>query len=299
MTDARPARLAALGSPIAHSLSPALHGAAYRVLGLDWHYGTAEITSESLPSFLDSLGSDWRGLSLTMPLKRSVGPLLDSVDPISLHTGVTNTVLFDDGEGRRIRRGFNTDVYGIEQALRAAGVLTIRTAHVLGGGATAASLIVALAGLGAERIVVSVRSPERAANLVELGRGAATDVVVHPFGAVDRLRVKPDVVASTLPGSAEVDLAFGADVREHAVLFDVTYSPWPTILAARWLEVGGTVVPGIDMLIHQALLQVRIFLSGDPAQPLTDEAAVLAAMAARVGRDVGQDWRGPEPVGGF
>ena len=300
MTDAGSVRLAVLGSPIAHSLSPALQGAAYRTLGLDWDYGIRDVPSDGLAAFLAGLGPEWRGLSLTMPLKRTVLPLLGSVDSVAEATGAANTVLLRWADGVRTMSGFNTDVYGVARSLRDAGVARVRTARVLGGGATAGSVIAALADLGAARILVSVRDVSRAADLVTLGRRLGTDVVLHVFGdGADRVEEPPDVVASTLPGSADVAVDLPDDVLRRAVLFDVVYAPWPTPLAARWLAAGGTVVPGIDMLIHQALLQVRIFVSGDPGIPLPDEPAVLAAMAASVDRELGRDWTGPVAVGGF
>jgi shikimate dehydrogenase len=293
-------RLAVLGSPIAHSLSPALQGAAYRTLGLDWDYGVREVVADGLAGFLASLSPEWRGLSLTMPLKRTVLPLLDSIDPVAEATGAANTVLIGRDGGERTLSGFNTDVHGVVRSLREAGVDGVRAARVLGGGATAGSVIAALADLGAERILVTVRDVSRAADLVHLGRRLGVDLALHVFGdGVDRSEEPPEVVANTLPASADAPVDFPDDVARRAVLFDVVYAPWPTPLAARWLTAGGRVVPGIDMLIHQALLQVRIFVGGDPAVPLPDEASVLAAMAASVDRELGRDWSGPVAVGGF
>ena len=110
-------RLAVLGSPITHSKSPLLHAAAYAELGLDWQYDAIEVTGDTLAEFVSSRGPEWRGLSLTMPLKRDVLPLLDSRDDAVELTGVANTLLFGAA-----RRGFNTDVYGITEAFRANGV---------------------------------------------------------------------------------------------------------------------------------------------------------------------------------
>ena len=100
-------RAAVLGSPVAHSPSPVLHLAAYRALGLDdWVYEAFECDEQGLPALLGSLGPDWAGLSLTMPLKRAVLPLLDYTEPLAAEVGAANTVVFT---GRQ-RRGFNTDV---------------------------------------------------------------------------------------------------------------------------------------------------------------------------------------------
>jgi shikimate dehydrogenase len=137
-------RCAVLGSPIAHSLSPALHRAAYAELGLDWTYDAVEVRSAELPAFLDGLGEEWRGLSLTMPLKRAVVGLVDSLDDWSRLSGVANTVVLGEGG----RAGHNTDIPGAVGALGERVSAPLRSAVVLGGGATAASVLLALAELG-------------------------------------------------------------------------------------------------------------------------------------------------------
>lgn len=271
--------LAVLGSPIGHSKSPLLHAAAYRELGLDWNYSALEVTGETLADFVRSRDQSWRGLSLTMPLKRDVIPLLDELDSVGTLTGAANTVLITDGR----LSGFNTDVYGIVRAFSDAGVDHLDTVQILGGGATAASAIVAMRELGARRITVSVRSIARAADLVALGRAGGVDIVVSELGSDDQTTDVPDAVISTLPGHAEHAVTFSSALRESAVLFDVAYDPWPSTLAESWTDAGGTVISGLEMLINQAVAQVRIFVNADAAVPLDREADVLAAMRAAVG----------------
>lgn len=283
-------RLAVLGSPIAHSRSPVLHAAAYRVLGLDWRYEAVEVTSDALAGFVRELGPDWLGLSLTMPLKQTVLPLLADRDRMATVTGAANTVLVDCSHGGEpALRGFNTDVAGIVRALRAAGVETARYVQILGGGATAASALVAAAELGAERVAVRVRSVERAAPMQPLGKALGLVIEIAPLHGPGRALEVPDLVVSTLPGTATVDpeSLFSADIRAGSVLLDVAYQPWPSALSRAWQDAGGRSVPGLAMLVHQALLQVRIFVGGDPFAPLTDEDAVLAAMLASVRLDAG------------
>jgi shikimate dehydrogenase len=278
-------RLAVLGHPIAHSLSPRLHAAAYGVLGLDWTYEAVDVTEEDLAGFVASRDGSWRGVSLTMPLKRAVLPLLDSRDAIVNLAGGANTVFFDDTTGSRAIRGFNTDVFGVREAFVAAGVDKLGTVHVLGGGATASSTLVAAGQLGAKRAIISVRTPLKAIALAQLGRSLGMDVTVHALGddTAELPKGVPDAVISTLPGGASVDEALFSDrVRSRAVLFDVAYDPWPSPLAELW-GTGGTVISGIDMLLLQAVAQIRIYVSGDPAAELVDEAGVLAAMRAAVG----------------
>jgi shikimate dehydrogenase len=275
-------RLAVLGKPIAHSKSPQLHSAAYDVLGLPWEYERHEVDEGTLAGFVKSRDSSWRGLSLTMPLKQSIQPHLDRVDRIGALAGAVNTVLFEWGGDTVNRAGFNTDVPGIVRALGAAGVERVRHAHVLGGGATAASAIVAASELGAESVLVSVRAPERAAWLVPLAASVGLTITIASF-ADPRDDDATGLLVSTLPGGAEVPLEFAADYRARVPLLDVAYEPWPTTLGRAWADAGGVVLGGLAMLVHQALLQVRIFYAGDPFAPLPDEDAVLAAMLASVG----------------
>jgi shikimate dehydrogenase len=263
------ARLAVLGSPIEHSRSPLLHAAAAEVLGLDWRYGRVEVTEATLPAFLDGLGPEWLGLSLTMPLKRAVLPLVARHEALVDRLGLANTVRL--GADPHL---VNTDVGGIEAVLR--DEPAPRTALVLGAGATAASALVALRRLGARELVVAARRPDAAreqlAGLADRFEGLSAAAVE---GA--------DLVVSTLPGHIELEVPLPASVPGLPLL-DVAYSPWPTALGARWLTAGGRLLHGLDMLIEQAVLQVRVFTDADPDRPMPEEAAIRAAMRAAVDR---------------
>ena len=276
--DAGRRRLAVLGSPIAHSKSPAIQAAAFRVLGLDWEYGSADVTEDALAAYVGARDAAWRGLSLTMPLKRAVVPLLTTRDPLVDVVGAANTLRLDD-DGVH---GYNTDVFGVTQTLREAGVERLGLVHILGGGATAASVVAAVAELGAQRVLVRARTPERATDLIELGGRVGTEVSVRQLELQDRSLIVPDVIVSTLPGGAASGVVFPETIRERSLLLDVAYDPWPSELAEAWTAVGGRVASGLDMLIHQAVAQIRIWMSRDQRTALPDEAAVLAAMRAAV-----------------
>jgi shikimate dehydrogenase len=143
-------RAAVLGSPIGHSLSPDLHRAAHAALGLTgWTYGRFEVAPDGLGTFLDGLGPEWAGLSVTMPLKRAVIPLLDEVSRLAATVRAVNTVLFHP-DGRRT--GDNTDVPGMVAALGELGVRRVESATLLGAGATASSALAALQALGADEV---------------------------------------------------------------------------------------------------------------------------------------------------
>ncbi|MEO6201446.1 MAG: shikimate dehydrogenase [Cryobacterium sp.] len=279
LTNPRPRRLAVLGSPIAHSKSPALHRAAYRALGLDWRYDAIEVSAGQLASFLSDLGPEWLGLSLTMPLKHEVIPMLGDLDRVAASTTVANTVLIGRTDDERPTfTGFNTDVTGLVRALADVGLTRAAHVTVLGAGATAASALVAAAELGAESVEVIVRTPFKAKPLVELGRSVGLVVTVSDLSGLANPDRRTDLVISTLPGGPVLASEFPAHLRSTAVLFDVSYSPWPSSLARSWQAAGGTVGSGLGMLLHQALIQVRLFVSGDPFEPLPGEDDVLEAM---------------------
>ncbi len=271
------ARLAVLGSPIAHSRSPVLHRAAYSMLGLDWAYEAVDIDGSRLLDFVSTRDADWRGLSLTMPLKQEILPMLTEVTELARETGSANTVLF----GPTGLRGFNTDVYGITRAFERHGRHSLATALILGGGATAASAVVAAARLGARSVFVGVRSPERASAVVDVGRAQGIDIQLRTLDNIVQIDEPLDAVISTLPNGAMVSVSIDPDVIQNAALFDVAYSPWPTPLAAAWT--GETIIGGLEMLVLQALAQVRIFVGGDPDRALEREDEVLSAMLAAVG----------------
>lgn len=278
--DPTPQRLAVLGSPISHSRSPLLHRTAYAALGLPWEYGAHDVAADSLSAFVSDLAPPWRGLSLTMPLKETVIPLLDSMDAVARATSAVNTVLITFSAAGRRLDGFNTDVFGIREALRRSGIEESRHAVVIGGGATARSAVAAAAQLGAEHVDIVLRRPEKAADVVDTARasGLSTSVVpLHDRSAVAAL--EPDLTISTLPGGVGADKHLeGLALTRTSTLLDVAYHPWPSELATLWESTGRQAVPGLAMLAHQAIAQIRIFTGGDPLLPLANEPAVTDAL---------------------
>ncbi|MGW3194774.1 shikimate dehydrogenase [Streptomyces sp. NPDC001118] len=258
-TDAR--RAAVLGQPIAHSLSPVLHRAAYDALGLTaWSYDRFEVDEAGLPGFVEKLGPEWAGLSLTMPLKRAVIPLLDGISETAASVDAVNTVVFTEN-GRRI--GDNTDIPGMVAALREHGIEQVDSAAILGAGATASSALAALARICTGEVVAYVRSAARAAEMRQWGERLDVDVRTADWADAGRALRAPLVIATTPAGTTD---ALATAVPERpATLFDVLYDPWPTELAARWSMFGGAVVSGLDLLVHQAVLQVEQMTGRAPA----------------------------------
>ncbi len=309
-------RAAVLGHPISHSKSPALHRAAYAHLGVDIAYSAIDVTEAALPDFMrqvrDQSRADgsWRGLSVTMPLKSAMVAEVDEVRGVGRALGVVNTVAFESDGGATRLVAYNTDVAGIVNALRHAGAAPAPTAVVLGGGGTAAAAIAALKELGAVSAQVFVRDPSRAGEARAASDAVGVPVQVLPLTGAAAAVAAADVVISTLPPRAADALAAeladalaaepaaelsatpgeslpraGAEGRRirglgsPGVLLDVAYDPWPSRIAAVWQEAGGTVVPGLEMLIYQAVEQVRHFTGLGEALP----AGVIDVMCDAVG----------------
>ena len=252
-------RCAVLGDPVEHSLSPVLHRAAYDALGLpDWSYDAVRVPGGTLAGFLDGLDESWRGLSLTMPLKRELlalaGELGWECHPRVHAAGGANTLVRAGGAWR----ADNTDLPG----------------------ATAASVGLALCDLGATRVELLVRSVERAEETLATIRRHDSAPEVLAVESADR--VSPaDVLVSTVPADAQ-DPAL-IDRSGAALLFEALYDPWPTPLAAAAQRGGLAVVSGLDLLVHQAVLQVaQMTGSSVPVAVLRD--AGERALLERAGR---------------
>ena len=254
-----------LGQPVAHSLSPALHRAAYDELGLtQWRYDAIECGEARLPALLAGLDDSWAGLSLTMPLKRAALRLASSSDALARAVGASNTLIPRDGGWH----AENTDVAGVRMALAEAGVTRVRRGVVLGAGGTAQAALAALASLGERTPRVLVREPSRTADLRAAAERLGVQPVVLRWPAV--VEADWDVLVSTVPAGAADRLAAGPWPSD-GVLLDVVYSPWPTALARAAGAGGCAVVGGGEVLLHQAAAQVV---------RMTGQAAPLEAMRA-------------------
>jgi shikimate dehydrogenase len=274
-------RAAVLGSPITHSLSPVLHRAAYAALGLeDWTYSLVECDSDRLAGFVSGLDSSWAGLSLTMPLKRTVLGLLDHAEPVATATGGANTVVFRGDD----RHGYNTDVRGIVDALAEAGVPVPGSVTIIGGGATACSALAAIRELGAQQADVVVRDPSRAAFLAEAASRLDVRIRFRDFAYLTSASsgTAPDLLVSTVPAGAADPYA--AWIRSTgiapAAVMDVVYHPWPTELAAAAAAAGSILASGFAMLLHQAAAQVEL-MTGQAAPVDAMRAAGQAELARR------------------
>ncbi len=265
-------RCGVLGDPIAHSLSPVLHRAGYAELGLDWSYDAHRVPAGGLATFLAGLDGAWRGLSLTMPLKGEALGLADRLTDRARLAGAVNTLVLEDGE----RLGDNTDLPGAAAAIAERTAMPLVSATILGGGATARSIGLALLDLGVRTVEVLVRDETRAAGTVEVLRAHAAGPEVRTGRLDARDPARTDIVVSTIPAQAQT-----ADLVARCtapVVFEALYDPWPTPLAAS--AHGRTLVGGLDLLVHQAALQFDLF-TGLRAPLEAMRAAGLRALAER------------------
>ena len=281
---------AVIGSPIAHSLSPVIHRAAWEQLGIDgWEYRRAEVTEESLPPFIGQLDESFCGLSVTMPCKQAVMPLLDAIDPLASAVGAVNTVVPSAG----MLAGFNTDVTGIASAIRRAcsrsGVPVPSSALVLGARATASSALAALGELGITTTTVAARRFGGPGSVISAASrlGVSVEQVMwSDVSAVASAAVRADVLISTLPAGVADPIASRLAPREGQILLDVIYSPRDTALRTTFERAGGVVAEGTDMLVYQGAAQVQLMTGRSPDPAVMRHA--LEAELERRAREAGE-----------
>lgn len=264
-----------LGHPIAHSLSPALHRAAYAYLGeANLEYDRRDTLPDDLPAIMRGVrhpkGTEdapyIAGLSVTMPLKTAVIQYCDELSETARVTGAVNTVY---PRGERVL-GDNTDVIGIVNALRHAGLEPDPERDepaVIGGGATAISALTALHKLGYRRASVYARSLHKLGDLQAVAERLGVQLEQVSLAELPQNLAERGhhPVISTLPARAADEWASqlsglkGASATHQPVLLDVAYNPWPSVLASVWEASGGAVVSGLEMLLYQAVEQVLLF----------------------------------------
>ncbi|MBY6435144.1 shikimate dehydrogenase [Rhodococcus kroppenstedtii] len=256
-------RAAVLGSPVAHSKSPIVHRAAFAALGLTgWTYERIECTADDLAPLLDSFGPEWVGVSVTMPGKFAALAYASERTARADAVGSANTLVrTSDGW-----RADCTDVDGVTGALGTVGVtdLTGASVVVVGAGGTSRPALIAAADRGAASVTVVSRDRGRATGALDCAARCGLDARWADF--------EDPGLAGTLAGAAAVISTVPADGAEAlvpvaghvAVLLDAIYDPWPTPFAAAVDRAGGTVVGGVQMLLHQAFGQTEQF-TGRPA----------------------------------
>ena len=272
-------RFAVIGSPISHSRSPRIHRAAYQSLGLDWTYDAFDVGEHDFAAFIRDLPSDFRGLSVTMPLKRKSFELCGSRDHFATLTGVVNTLI----RGEMEWSGFNTDVTGATTVLQDMGLSKFGSAVLLGAGATAVSMLVVLDHLAFESVTVCARRDEQLREISTFAESLNIAVRTHLLSGdsddpLEQMTLTADLIVNTLPGDVSAGLGLSSQSARQTALFDINYDPWPSPLCELWEGVGGAHADGLELLVQQAVIQIRLFVSGDAARALEDEPQVIEVM---------------------
>ena len=242
-------RAAVLGSPISHSLSPLLHNTAYAQLGIQGSYEAIEVNAGGLAKFMDDCDGNWTGFSLTMPLKEEAIAYAQHVDELAERINSANTLYRKAGEWHAT----STDVIGFTNALKMHNIEVKGHVVILGAGATARAAAAACDNSSTQITVIN-RSLTRVQEM--------SDAVIESelsFLNWDDLSVlaDADLVISTAP--AGVTDSIDLPAKTSAPYFEALYKPWPTPASSLWASRGGSVIDGLDLLIHQALAQISIF----------------------------------------
>jgi shikimate dehydrogenase len=238
-----------------------LHRAAYKHLGLDWTYTAHQVHEDELAGFVGELDESWRGLSLTMPLKRVALDVAARASDLAVQVGAANTLVHeDDGSWS----ADNTDVPGLVAAIQKRRPDRAGAACIWGGGATAAGAVAAIAQLGAAEVHLHVREARRAEAPLAVAGRLGMAVVVLGWQLAEQCAAA-DVVVSTVPAGAADQLAdrLADTAAPQRLLFDVVYDPWPTPIVAAWEKQGGAVASGLDLLVHQAVGQLSLMTGRD------------------------------------
>ena len=261
-------RLGVLGSPIAHSLSPTIHLAAYRALGLDWGYEAIEVREGGLEKFVRSCDSSWQGLSLTMPLKAEAISACDEVDLLALQINAANTITWNGAKSQ----AHNTDVLGFLNVLKLHDVTMIDSIAILGGGATARAAVAAVSHLAAN-ITVYIRDPSREESLFKAKGDGRSTLQIARWDQAHQALNKPLVISTTPQGVTD---AFAHLIPQApGILFEALYAPWPTALVSQWERKGGRVLNGLDLLVEQGIEQLKLFA---PKIDLSDISKIRRVM---------------------
>jgi shikimate dehydrogenase len=260
---------AAIGSPVRHSLSPALHNAGFAATGVDWVYTAFEVEPGQAAAALDAMRVlGLGGLSVTMPHKEAVASLVDELDPVAAALRSVNTVV-PIGDGRL--KGYSTDGAGFVASMAAEGLdVEGKRICVIGAGAAARAIIDALARAGATRIAVVNRTADRAQQAADVAPGIATVAGPDAVGDCDI------VVNATSIGMGTDEMPFDTKLlNQHQIVADIVYHPRCTALLAAARDRGSRTVEGLGMLVHQAVLQQQLWTGISPP------ATVMRAAAER------------------
>ena len=282
-------RFLLIGHPVGHSLSPAMHNAAFRRLGVEATYAALDVDDPAaLSGIIDQLRQgQYAGANVTIPHKVAVLDLMDEVTPRARRMGAVNTIMA--GPDGRLT-GDNTDGYGLLTAIGEVTDRPVERAVVFGAGGAARACLVALADAGATSVSLVARNQERAEAMLDaVDLPAATRVALVPWPTPGRPlpvlseAAQADLLLNTTPVSlgetgasilSPAQIATLQRTNPRCLFADLVYRPAITPFLRPWAEAGGTVATGLAVLLYQGAESFRLWLGGE---------APVAAMAEAIG----------------
>jgi shikimate dehydrogenase len=273
-----------IGWPVEHSVSPAMHNAAFEIMGLSWHYTLLPTPPDRVEAALANLRArGYRGANVTVPHKQAVMPYLDGMDDAARAIGAVNTIVV---EGEQLL-GYNTDAGGFVNALRDAGFEPSgRHALVLGAGGASRAVVYALAQSGCV-ITIHNRTGSRAAELSRSMQDAAPQASVTWVPARTRLADLPLADYDLLVNTTSVGMWPQTDaspwpetlpVPGHWTVYDLVYNPAETRLLTQSSAAGAAAIGGLGMLVHQGALAFKLWTGQTPPTEVMRIAAEGAGL---------------------
>jgi shikimate dehydrogenase len=266
---------AVIGNPIAHTLSPAIHGAVFEAIGVSERYGAAQVSPRRLPRFAErARASGMRGFNVTIPHKRNIIPFLDEIEEDAKLCGAVNTVVIGK-DGRA--SGFNTDMGGLLASLKDAGVgYRGSSLLILGAGGAARGIAFKAAREGASAITILARRSEAAEDIASVVRSLFHAAIHTGDMSPDSMRAaasRADILINATPlgmsgiGADFPSFEFLEALPKGAFVCDAVYNPEETELLRAARELGHGAQNGLGMLIYQALLADELFLGRELDKP--------------------------------
>lgn len=296
MTDGKTQLVGLIGWPVEHSVSPAMHNAAFRALGLNWHYVPLPVRPGQVEAAVHGLGAlGFRGVNVTVPHKQAVMSVVDSIAPDAQALGAVNTLLVNRrDDNATIIEGHNTDAAGFIGALHEGGFAAAESKNtvVVGAGGAARAVVYGLLRTGVREITVLNRTPERADVLIaELSYGAKTVAGLRAFPLthetlIECTRAADLLVNATAAGMwPRVDVSIWPDavpVPSHLTVYDLVYNPLETRLLGQARRSGAHTIDGLGMLVLQGAVAFEMWTGKGPVAEIAPlmRAACEQALAS-------------------
>ena len=269
-----------IGDPVEHTMSPAMHNAAFRDAGLDYIYVAFRVTADKLAPAIEGIKAlQMPGMNVTIPHKVNVIPLLDKLDPLAEKIGAVNTIVNDNG----VLTGYNTDATGFLQPLLEKGIEPKgKNIVIVGAGGASRAVSFILADRGANIVIVNrIEELEWAADLAErITQALGTPVNALELtegnlaGVIDRADILVNATSVGMSPNDSVSAVPARLLKKDLIVYDVVYNPERTQLLKDAEKAGAAIISGIDMLVWQGILAFEKWTGIKPPFDLMKAEAV-------------------------